>query len=143
MFYQHQDIAKQKEIKVSININRDHLVYADPDMIRTVLRNLLTNAIKFSHPGGHILINSTKTGQYIEIRVEDDGIGMDDSFQHSLFKLNEKTQRQGTRKEKGTGLGLILCKEFIEKNKGKIWVTSEAGKGSTFYFTLPHAKKDR
>jgi PAS domain S-box-containing protein len=137
LLYLHQDIAKQKGISLNLNINHDHMAYADPEMIRTVLRNLLTNAIKFTHPGGMITINSKLSDEEIVIYVKDEGIGMDETFQANLFKPNAKTQRQGTRKEKGTGLGLILCKEFVERNNGEIWVKSSENEGSTFYFSLP------
>ena len=137
LLHQYSDNAQQKKVSIQMNMNENHVAFADPDMIRTILRNLLTNAIKFSHPDGEIIIDSTMQNNMLVVQVKDDGIGMDEQFRHNLFKIHKKTQRPGTMKEKGTGLGLIICKEFVEKNKGNIWVDSKENLGSSFYFSLP------
>lgn len=137
VIFQSTDYAKQKNIDVTLDIAPNHQVFADPEMIMTILRNLVSNAVKFSNPGDPVNIISKETPEYMEICVKDYGIGMNENFRKNLFNLSEKTQRNGTNKEKGTGLGLILCREFIEKNNGKLWVKSRENKGSSFYFSLP------
>ncbi len=112
-------------------------VYADRDMINTVIRNLLTNAIKFTPENGKISITSAKNKDYVELSVSDTGIGMNPEVVESLFKIDKSSVRTGTAGETGTGLGLIICKEFIEKNGGSISVKSEEGKGSIFSISLP------
>ena len=106
-------------------------------MLNTVLRNLLTNAIKFSHKGSVICVEAAERENFVEICVADSGIGMDQKTIDNLFRIDVAHSAAGTENELGTGLGLILCKEFIEKSGGKIWVESEVGKGSKFYFCLP------
>lgn len=133
--------AEQKGIEFVCNLNNNIIVCYDVNMINTVIRNLLTNAIKFTPKGGKIEIGSLKSNElsgHTIFYVKDTGIGMDDATIENLFKLDQKTSRSGTFGETGTGLGLILCKEFIEKHNGNIWVESELGKGSTFYFSLPN-----
>lgn len=105
--------------------------------MNTVIRNILSNAIKFTKSGGSIFINSKLLGKEIQIDIEDSGIGMKKEEKEKLSRIDTDVNRIGTAGERGTGLGLVLCKEFIEKNKGKIWVESEDGKGSKFSFTLP------
>ncbi|MBE0646735.1 MAG: ATP-binding protein, partial [Bacteroidales bacterium] len=112
-------------------------VLADRDMILTVLRNLISNAVKFTSFGGKIHIIVTPNHDFCEISVRDSGIGISKEDIDKLFRIDSKFSTRGTADEKGTGLGLILCKEFVEKHGGKIWVESELGKGSTFRFTLP------
>ncbi len=131
------DMAHQKAIVISANIPRNALVRADKAMIGTILRNLITNAIKFSHPGGEIVITAEKKKHELVISVEDNGVGISKRSIGKLFRLDETYSATGTRNESGTGLGLILCKEFIEKHGGRIWVESEAGKGSKFSFSIP------
>ncbi len=130
--------ARKKEIGIDFSIPPDLEIIADKHMFDTVTRNLVSNAIKFTPSGGNVrieaLINSDKEN---EIRINDNGIGMSPELSNKLFLLNEKTNREGTDGEPSTGLGLLLCKEFVEKHNGKIWVESEAGQGSTFYFTIP------
>ena len=133
------DMAENKNIRIINTISHDHVAFADANMTRTIIRNLVTNALKFSHPAGDIKISAEIDGDKVIVCVQDKGIGMNKDYLEKLFMINEKTQRQGTYKEKGTGLGLILCKEFVEKNKGKIWVESREDEGSAFYFSLPLA----
>jgi PAS domain S-box-containing protein len=141
-------VAKQKEIEFVNNIPDDLIVSADISMLNTVLRNLISNAIKFTRRGGKIevgakIIKSSDDWQssddFTEIYIKDNGIGMSDNMIKELFKIDSRVSRPGTENESSTGLGLILCKEFIEKHSGRIWVESEVGKGSEFHFTLPKA----
>ncbi len=106
-------------------------------MINTVLRNLTTNAIKFTPDGGEIKICATEKENIVEVCVEDSGVGIKEEVIPKLFSVTEKISTTGTSGESGTGLGLVLCKEFINNNGGEIRVESEIGKGSKFYFTLP------
>jgi PAS domain S-box-containing protein len=129
--------AAQKGIRLQNNIDKNYMVIAEEDMINSVLRNLLTNSIKFTNKGGLIDIYAKPDGSNLFISVADNGIGMDNSTLKTLFDINSKKSRPGTADEEGTGLGLILTKEFIEKNGGEISVKSEPGKGTTFTFTLP------
>ena len=131
------DSGKQKSIAILKELPRNMLVSADKAMISSVLRNLITNAIKFTHPGGQVIISADKKPDEITISISDNGIGINKETIGRLFRIDENHIALGTQNEKGTGLGLILCKEFIEKHGGKIWVESEVGKGSSFYFTIP------
>ena len=111
----------------------------DKNMIKTVLRNLINNAVKFSNRGGNITINAKKKRNYVQFSVEDNGVGISkDKIKHIFAKSNNRSTI-GTEREKGTGLGLLICKEFVEKHGGKIWVESEEGEGATFYFTVKRA----
>ena len=136
--------SEQKTITVNNSVSGTFQVYADENMINSVLLNLITNAVKFTHRNGTITINAKKSSEeLVEISVSDTGIGMQNCEVEKLFKLSERIQSEGTEGEESTGLGLLLCKEFVEKNGGKIWAESEEGKGSTFYFTLrSHELKD-
>ncbi|KUG25108.1 ggdef domain protein [hydrocarbon metagenome] len=129
--------AENKMIELNHNISKDVFVNADEAMLNTVFRNLLTNAIKFSNKNGKISVTVSDNEYSFLINVRDTGIGMNKERVNALFKLDSTNSTAGTSGEAGTGLGLILCKEFIEKHGGKIWVESEEGKGSTFSFTLP------
>lgn len=132
--------AAQKKMSFRCMIEEGTQVSADYNMITAIFRNLLSNAIKFTNPGGAITVKSQNAGEFLEIAISDTGVGMSADKQRKLFNIGEKnTTTSGTAGEKGTGLGLILCKEFVEKHGGKIWVTSEVGQGSTFTFTLPKA----
>jgi len=134
--------AENKQIKI-LPIADDNLTsWADVNMARTILRNLVSNAIKFSYPNQRVMIKSQNSGDEVIISVSDKGTGIKESDLSKLFKIDEKIQKPGTLKEKGTGLGLVLCKEFASKNRGKIWVESELGKGSTFSFSLPARKPE-
>ncbi|MEW6652635.1 MAG: PAS domain S-box protein [Bacteroidota bacterium] len=133
--------AARKGISIVYEIQYDIIVFADEDMLNTVLRNLITNAIKFTGTNGTITIRAERKNELAEISVTDNGVGMDDKILSNLFRLDISHTSFGTNKEAGTGLGLILCKEFIEKQGGKIWVESAAGKGSKFIFHLPLISK--
>ncbi len=128
--------AKEKKIPLFNNINTGTLVYADIDMLRLVVRNLIVNAIKFTQTKGQIIVSSIERDDFIEVSVRDTGIGIEPEKTSELFNFNKLFTTDGTAGEKGTGLGLPLCKEFVERNDGKIWVESELGKGSKFTFTL-------
>jgi PAS domain S-box-containing protein len=133
-----QETASKKEVSLLFNIPDYTVVYADTHMLETIIRNLVSNAIKFSSKDGLVEISSTKTeNKLVRIEVKDNGIGMPAYLQEKLFKLTENTSRPGTNGEPSTGLGLILCKEFVEKQGGKIWVESTEGVGTSFIFTLP------
>lgn len=132
-----ENMAKEKYISISHVLPENLMVYADQNMLSTVLRNLITNAIKFTHKGGNIIITSLVQDSKTIITVRDSGIGMDENTRNKLFKISEKISIAGTEKETGTGLGLLLCKEFVEIHGGTIWVESELGKGSEFKISLP------
>ncbi len=129
--------AEKKHITLKSNIKENLIVHADKNMVNTIIRNLINNAIKFTEEKGNITIDHSIDGHYISISIKDDGIGMDESTKAKLFKIDEQHSENGTLGESGTGLGLIICDEFIRKNKGKINVESEKGKGSTFTVKLP------
>lgn len=129
--------ANQKAIALSYTVDRDMRVYADPDMTDTILRNLISNAVKFTDVRGRITVSARSSDDEVEISVSDTGIGISEEDLPKLFRIDQVFKKEGTAGERGTGLGLILCKEFVEKNKGKIRVESEVGKGTTFRFTLP------
>ncbi len=128
-------IGKNIEIKYLAEDTLD--VFADADMLKTVLRNLVSNAIKFTNNGGSININAEQNSENVTIRVRDNGIGIPAQNLTKLFDNSEIITTIGTADETGTGLGLLLCKKFVENHQGKIWVVSEVGKGSEFIFTLP------
>ncbi len=132
--------AAKKEIKISTSFEKNLSVFADRNMIDTVLRNLLSNAIKFTKTGGSIELCTNKVENAVKISVKDTGIGISKKELISLFSLECNSTRLGTENEKGTGLGLVLCKEFVEKNKGKIEVDSKTNRGSIFSFTIPVKK---
>jgi PAS domain S-box-containing protein len=132
------EAAQYKEIEISYAFPEDLVVFADENMAGGIIRNLTSNAVKFTPKGGKItIIAKPFPDNFIEISIKDTGIGMSQEMIDNLFRLDENTNRRGTEGEPSTGLGLILCKDFIEKHGGKIWVRSEEGKGSTFTFTLP------
>ncbi|MCB1144077.1 MAG: PAS domain-containing sensor histidine kinase [Leptospiraceae bacterium] len=126
----------QKQIRKIISIPDELEVYADIRMLETIVRNLLTNSIKFTKPGGMVELSAEKREKDILIAVRDTGIGMAPAIQENLFRIDKKITRPGTNGESSTGLGLFLCKEFVDKHSGKIWVESECQQGSTFYFTI-------
>ena len=129
--------ALKKQITIETDLETDDLIYADESLVNTVLRNLLSNAIKFTHPNGKIKLSSKKLIKYLEIKIQDTGVGIESDNLDKLFRIDSKFTNLGTEEEKGTGLGLILCKEFVEKHGGQIWVESEFKVGTSFYFTLP------
>lgn len=132
-----QSIAASKNIKIINQTEPGLLVEADYNMIHTVFRNLLSNAIKFSHIGGEIVVDSKHDDKHIRIEIRDNGTGMDQKTLDNLFKIDISQSSTGTQGETGTGLGLILCKEFISRHKGSISVKSEKGKGAVFSVSLP------
>lgn len=131
------EIAKNKSIELSIDIPAELNVFADKNMLASIIRNLVSNAIKFTPVGGKTSLWARPAKENgIEIRITDTGIGIPEEMIKNIFLLNEHTSRKGTAGEPSTGLGLLLCKEFIEKHGSFIQVESEVGKGSTFSFVL-------
>jgi PAS domain S-box-containing protein len=128
-----------KKASLKYDISDDLETFADTNMLTSIVRNLISNAIKYSNPHGTITINALQVNNQIEITVTDNGIGMSEATKNKLFQLDLQVSIPGTANEKGSGLGLILCKDFIEKHEGKIRVESELGKGSKFIFTLPNS----
>ncbi len=130
-------IAKDKTISLFSELKESLCVYADEDMIMTVVRNLISNALKFTPENGQVKVDAVSKDDFVEISVTDTGIGISENDTEKLFSPDEHFTTYGTRNEKGSGLGLLLCKDFVEKNSGKIWVETKEGKGSKFKFTLP------
>jgi len=133
--------AQQKSITISCDLPHNIPVFADKAMLSTVLRNLISNGLKFTNPGGKIVISTEQKNEQLVVSVADNGIGIKRENIDKLFLIEESYSTTGTRNEKGTGLGLLLCKEFIEKHAGKLWVESEEGNGSVFKFTIPNRKE--
>jgi signal transduction histidine kinase/ligand-binding sensor domain-containing protein len=131
------DMATGKNIEIKSSIPDNLTIIADKNMIKTILRNLISNAIKFTHKNGKVEVKALIDKKQVEISVSDSGIGMTKETMAKLFRIDANLSTRGTENERGTGLGLFLCKEFVEKHGGKIWVESESGKGSTFKFILP------
>jgi signal transduction histidine kinase len=129
---------RNKEIFLTNYVPNDFMVYADSNMLNAILRNLLTNALKFSRRGGYITISAENTTKHSMISITDKGIGISKDDIPNLFDITKKISQPGTEGESSSGLGLILCKEYIEQHGGKIWVKSEVNVGSTFYFTIPN-----
>lgn len=133
--------AKQKQIPLTSTVEKKtYLVYADFNMIDTIVRNLISNALKFTYSGGSVIIAAIANERDVTMSVADTGTGIPAEDLSKLFRIDAKYKQPGTNHEPGTGLGLILCKEFVEKHGGKIWVESEEGKGSTFYVSFPKAE---
>lgn len=131
-------IVKLKNISLNYNQADDEIeVYADLNMLKAILRNLVSNAVKYTDLNGKIEISTALNPNHIEIVVSDNGIGMSEKTRSGLFNIETNTSTLGTQNEKGSGLGLVLCKEFVEKHGGQIWVESELRKGSAFSFSLP------
>jgi len=131
-----QAIAAHKNIVLN-NIIEKQLIYADRDMFAVVVRNLTMNAIKYTPEAGEITLSSELKDDMVVISVKDNGTGMTKEVQDKLFKLSETRSQRGTNKESGTGLGLVLCADFVKNNGGNIWFTSVQGEGSTFFFSIP------
>jgi signal transduction histidine kinase len=131
------DMATGKNIELKSSVTDNLTIIADKNMIKTILRNLISNAIKFTHKNGKVEVKAIIDNKQVEISVSDSGIGMTKETMAKLFRIDANLSTCGTENEKGTGLGLFLCKEFIEKHGGKICVESESGKGSIFKFFLP------
>ncbi|MEI6683100.1 MAG: tetratricopeptide repeat-containing sensor histidine kinase [Bacteroidota bacterium] len=130
-------IAQKKEIRITHEIPGDLVVFADVNMLESIFRNLISNAVKFTPPGGQVSITARPAdGNSVEISIRDTGIGMNSGILQNLFKPDGKANRKGTGNEPSTGLGLIICKEFVEKHHGKIWVESMEGVGTTFYVLI-------
>ena len=131
--------AQNKNIKLQTNIDNSFKAFADENMAFTVLRNLIHNAIKFTKAEGIISVEAAEKGEMIEISVKDSGVGIPQDVLINLFNLENPNSAKGTAEEKGTGLGLILCKELIEKNGGQIWIESKVTIGTKVFFTIPKA----
>ena len=130
-------IAQTKGISIKVNVTEEAEINSDKKILKTIIRNLMSNAIKYSRPGDKITISAVEEEDLVKIVISDSGVGMDDDTLENLFSITTNTPLPGTLNEKGSGFGLVLCKEFIEKLGGKIWVESEKGKGSDFIFTIP------
>ena len=138
-----KDAALQKKITINKLIPANVSVFGDKEMIGTIFRNLISNAIKFTHPSGKIIIAMSENPQDTTFYIKDNGVGIKQDYIEKLFRIDRNITTPGTENERGTGLGLILCKEFIEKHGGKIWVNSVEMKGSTFSFSLPKIQHDK
>lgn len=132
------ETARQKNIQLQNKVPEQVMVYADVNHIRLILRNLINNAIKFTTEGGSVTIQATSRQHYIIISVTDTGIGIGEDYLKRMLRSSEQASGTGTRGERGTGLGLLLCKEMLAYNSGEFWITSKPGEGSTFYFSLPY-----
>jgi PAS domain S-box-containing protein len=130
-------MAQTKNIQIINELDDDAIAFGDSNMIKTVLRNLISNAIKFSYEDNTVTISGNQIPKYMSICVADEGVGIPEEKLENLFKSQIQESTPGTAQEKGTGLGLLLCKEFVEKNKGRIWAESRLGSGSRFNFILP------
>jgi len=131
-----QHMAIHKQITLT-NLIEKQRVYVDRDFFNVILRNLTTNALKYTSPEGEVTLTSELKDKMLVIAVKDNGTGMSAEVQEKLFKLSENNSISGTNNEKGMGLGLILCADFVRTIGGQIWFTTEQGKGSTFYFSIP------
>jgi len=129
--------SENKKIRIENNIPEGITVFADIQMIQSVLRNLLSNALKFTPENGSVEMSAVEMNTEVKVSIKDSGVGISESNLKRIFDQDQPLKTTGTNKESGSGLGLILCKDFVEKTGGKIWVESEEGKGSTFIFTIP------
>lgn len=135
------EIAGNKSIKMVSQMGENTLAWSDADQIDIVIRNLMSNALKFTAKNGMVTIDAQEKNNHWEVSVRDTGVGIDEETKDKIFAKNSNVTTYGTDNEKGTGLGLSLCKEMVENNKGTIWVESVLRKGTCFYFTVPKAKK--
>ena len=140
IYHLQEENLRSKKIQFQKIIEDNIEVFADYEMIQVVIRNLVSNAIKFTPDGGSIILKVSGNGNMANISVIDTGTGIPDEIKRDLFKMDKTITEQGTSGERGTGIGLLLCKDFVEKNKGQISVESILGKGSEFRFTLPLKK---
>ncbi len=131
------DTAVYKQVVLHSNLKKQCLVYGDEHMLDMVIRNLINNAIKFSRPAGQVTVSASRLDEVVLVSIADTGVGIKPEDIAKLFKIGSQHTTAGTAKEKGTGLGLIMCKEMIERNKGQIWLESELGKGTVVKFTVP------
>ena len=132
-----KESASEKSIKISVEDPQNAIVFCDKEMISTVLRNLISNAIKFTERNGFIIVSVTREESFSRISVGDNGIGMRKEVVEKLFRIEESFSTTGTAGEEGTGMGLLLCKDFIDRHKGQIWAESEPEKGTRIIFELP------
>ena len=133
----HKVHAEKKGVRFTSAVSNELLAYGDREMINTILRNLINNAVKYSQEGGGIEVRVNEKGEFLEVIVSDEGIGISEENAEKIFRIDTKYKSPGTSGETGTGLGLILCKDFAEKNRGRIWCESQEGSGTKFYFTIP------
>ena len=133
-----ENIALQKKVSIVTSFQDSLVVKADRFMLKTILRNLVGNALKYSYEGGSITIDARGSITECFISISDNGMGMTREEVAALFKLNSAKSKPGTKQEKGSGLGLILCSEFMGMHKGRIWADSTPGQGSTFYLIFPY-----
>lgn len=132
-----KETAEQKGIEMKLNIPNEGLITADRYMLSTILRNLVANAIKYTYPGGFLQVTAEQKENEWLFQVKDNGVGMESELSQQIFQIGAHKSEAGTQKEQGTGLGLILCKEFVERHGGSIWVDSKPGAGSVFGFKIP------
>jgi len=137
IFSLYEGNSREKNLLMLNKVNAGTQAYGDANMVPTILRNLISNAIKFTKPRGKITVSAKIHRDFMDISVNDTGIGIPEDMHEKLFRIEENVTRTGTANEEGTGLGLVLCKEFAEKNNGSIKVNSKPGKGSTFILRLP------
>jgi len=133
--------AEDKQVQINNAIKENELVFVDENMADTVFQHLLNNSVKYCLAGDTITISSKNLGDFEEVKIEDTGIGISEENQRKLFKINSTVKENGTAGEKGVGLGLIICKELVKKLNGKIWITSQMGKGTKVSLTLPKNRR--
>ena len=134
----YSSLVNQKNIELNINCDSGIKVFADENMLSTVFRNLTSNAIKFTNEAGSIFIDAKELDdKFVGVSIRDTGVGIPLDDQEKLFKIDEHLSTKGTNNEEGSGLGLILCKDLVNKNGGEINMESDVGKGTTFKFTIP------
>ena len=124
------------------NVKETYTAFADRQMVNTVIRNLVNNAVKFTESGKIVEVNVRSEEKFVEVEIKDQGVGISPENLEKIFRIDVKYKTIGTSGEKGTGLGLILCHEFVQKNFGAIWCESEVGKGTSFFFTIPCEKRN-
>jgi two-component system sensor histidine kinase/response regulator len=137
----YHEVSNQKNIIISNKVKENEIIYADLNMTATVITNLISNAIKFTPNDKYIAISITKNEKDWIVSVEDEGVGISEENRKKIFDPNANFTTFGTNKEKGSGLGLLICQEFVKKQGGEIWVESEEGMGSLFSFTIPINKE--
>ncbi len=130
-------VLEAKDLSLENRVGEGSFAFADADMMRTVLRNLFSNAAMFTEPGGRVGVESEDGGDRVRVRVWDTGIGIGEEERRDLFHIDKRIKRKGTAGEMGTGMGLILCRDLVERNGGEIWIASAPGKGTEVFFTLP------
>lgn len=138
-----QELAASKSIEIVCSVEPYETVYADKYLIQTIMRNLISNALKFTHTGGKVVLSAKREGELLEISVKDSGIGMSAGMIENLFEFRSVNNRKGTEGEPTTGLGLVVCKDFAEKMGGTLDVESVPGSGSRFFFTVPAHHPDK